>query len=254
MKPPQTHVLRCRGPKCGATFTSRRRDSLTCSAACRQARARLRRTGPRSAVLAAEYGLSRGDLWGTPPSLLAALRTEFDLVLDCAATEEDAVCARFIGPEDHGGGLTVSWFSRLPAVPLLVDRSSVSRRPTAVWVNPPSSARGGGHLAWFSKAAAEAAGGLTVVMLAAASPGSAAMRLARRQASEIRWFTRRLRCVHPDTGQQGAHNNTDQQLLIWTPRGGPAVIRDVDPPTEGPGRPAPADWSPRYRAAGCPQT
>ena len=221
--------------RCELPFRSKRSDALTCSGPCRRARSRFYR-GPRSKIYAREYGLSRGDLWGTPPPLFAVLDAEFGFVLDAAALPDDTLCPVFIGPDENA--LTVSWSARCP-------------RPGAVFCNPPYSLRGG-HLAWILKALAEARAGLVVVLLVGAGSGSRAMQTARREATEIRHGRRRLACIHPDTRKPSGSNNVDQKLIVCTPAGGPARITDYDPPLEActAANRQRADWPQQKQGAG----
>lgn len=128
-------TLRCR--YCQRPFQSSRAHARTCSPACRQARARLRRTGTRSEVLAREYGIARGDLWGTPPAVVEDLERFYRFGLDAAATVEDRCAPVHIGPELNA--LSVRWLDYMPADPEPTDP-----RPWAIWCNPPYSVKGGG--------------------------------------------------------------------------------------------------------------
>lgn len=239
-----TYAVRCRS--CQRSFAARRSDALTCSARCRRARSRLRASGSRSAILAAEWGITRGDLWRTPPALLELLGKEHRLVVDLAALEDDAVCPRWVGPDQDA--LAIPW------APLIAQAAAElgpdpAERPPAGWVNPPYSQRAGGSLAWCRQAHAAALEGATVWMLIATGPGSRAACLARDHAEAIRWTARRLACLHPDTGEPNSGNNMDQALIRWGPRGGPAQETHFTPPRGAlaGGRGAPVDWTPRYR-------
>ncbi len=198
--------------------------------------------GIRSEMLAARWGLSRGDLWGTPRALFDVLDDEFGFVLDAAAVADDALCNAYIGPAEDA--LSVSWAARV------ADLVDATPERCAVFCNPPYSVRGGGHMAWMEKGIAEAAAGLVVVLLVGAGPASHAMRLAHTDATEKRWSARRLACVHPDTGEQLAGNNGDQCVVVCTPAGGPATVSYFDPPPAACGGGAvPVDWSVRRRGS-----
>lgn len=91
------------------------------------------------------------DDWQTPPELFDALRDEFRLWVDVAATRENRLCLDHFGPGSTLAvdALTTSW----------VRFGSMSR----CWCNPPYSK--GRQAKFIAKAAEESKRGALVVML-----------------------------------------------------------------------------------------
>lgn len=90
------------------------------------------------------------DEWETPQDFFDRLNSEFDFVLDVAATLDNRKCVNYIGP-DHPmavvNALSIPWA-------VVVDRA-------ACWMNPPYSR----CREFIAKAAEEAQKGCTVVAL-----------------------------------------------------------------------------------------
>lgn len=85
---------------------------------------------------------SKKQDWGTPPHVFRYFDEKYHFQLDAAAREDNALCERFIGPEEDS--LSVPW------------------KAQTVWLNPPYG-RGVGE--WVEKAYREAQAGRTVGML-----------------------------------------------------------------------------------------
>lgn len=185
---------------CGASLAGRRRQTRTCSAACRVRRHRTARL-PRSQRLARELGLEPRDFWRTPPTLIALLVDELGPVaLDAAATTEDAIAEAFLTPADNA--LVCEW------------------GPVSGWVfvNPPYSRKGGGLLVWLRRCIDQARRwGCVVVLLAPPGVGSRYRAEALGRGVEVRDLERRLAFIHPDTGRPVAGNREGSTLFIIRP-------------------------------------
>ena len=98
---------------------------------------------------------------GTPREFLAAVEERFGIIgFDLAATKENAVCAKWLGPGSHHGEdcLAVDW-ATLPTQP-----------GDVLWLNPPF-----GKISGFARLAAAMASslpGTSIVMLVPASVGT----------------------------------------------------------------------------------
>jgi phage N-6-adenine-methyltransferase len=121
--------------------------------------------------------------WSTPQDTFDALDAEFQFAVDCAATAENAKCARWLGPGGSSpDALTVAW----------------GECGTVCWLNPPYSR----VRAFISKAAAEGAWcSCTVVALVPARTDTRwwhqhvwdSARHSMRFGVELRFFTGRLK-------------------------------------------------------------
>ena len=109
--------------------------------------------------------------WCTPQDFFDALNAEFHFVLDAAATEKTAKCARYFTPETDG--LLQSW-----------DVGG------AVFCNPPYGRQIG---EWVKKAYAEATGGCTVVLLIPARTDTSYFHDYIYRKAEIRFIRGRLK-------------------------------------------------------------
>lgn len=106
---------------------------------------------------------SKDPNWRTPPQLFAALREEFPLFIDVAATKQDKLCPHYFGPdqvdETLRNGLTVDWKAYADRY---YDTLSIER--VAVFMNPPYSRELKQPIGpWIQKAWEESLKGLTVV-------------------------------------------------------------------------------------------
>jgi len=222
---------RCLG--CAQRLVGVRFGTRCCSSRCRKRVHRWRRSGlwPRAELLAAAWGIRPRDLWRTPPELFARLHADFHFGLDCASAGDDALCGRWITPEDDA--LSVSWRDRCPD-------------GAAAFVNPPYSRLGGGLLAWVEKAIEERDVGLPVVMLIPPDPSTRYHQLVRVEAAEERCSRRRLAFLHPDTGVPTAGNRGASMIVPFLPGlRGKATATFLDDPWS----PAVAGWLGHRRAA-----
>ncbi len=116
--------------------------------------------------------------WRTPIEFFSALSTEFDFEIDAAADAESALCEKYYTESDSG--LDADW----------------STSPDKwVFVNPPY---GRAIPRWVDKAIAEKRKGARVVMLLFASTDTRWFERAWSEASEIRFYTGRLRFINPE--------------------------------------------------------
>ncbi len=85
---------------------------------------------------------SKKQDWGTPPHVFRYFDEKYRFQLDAAARKDNALCERFIGPEEDA--LSVPW------------------KAQTIWLNPPYGRNVG---KWVEKAYREAQAGRTVGML-----------------------------------------------------------------------------------------
>lgn len=139
------------------------------------------------------------DEWRTPPELFAGLDFEFRFTLDVAATEENALCPRYLTAEENA--LIQSW------------------KEERVFVNPPY--RRGELARWTRKAMLEACTGpilerATVVALLPATRTEQAWwhDYVLKPRAEIRWLRGRLHYLLPD-GSRGSAASFPSVIVIW---------------------------------------
>lgn len=200
---------------CSESLEGRRRTAKVCSTRCR---VRLHRAGGavRSRLLAARWGIEVRDFWRTPRWFFDALDSELRFGLDAAAAgEDDALCSRFITPDDDA--LVVSWADRCdPARPW-------------VFVNPPYSkkaGRGKGLLLWAQKAVLERDAGVGVALVVPPAPSTRYHKLLKAEGVEIRHPPSRVPFLHPDTGVPMRGNRGDTMVALLEPgERGPARER-----------------------------
>lgn len=205
---------------CHAPLQARRPHTRTCSPRCRKAWQR-HRAGPRSLRLVRELGVSPRDLWGTPIELFATLDTVFHFELDAAALPDDALCGRWLSPQQDA--LASPW----------------GPCSGTVWCNPPYGRRQGGLLAWVRRIREQVAQWhLRVLLLVPAWDGPRWAQEAAAGACEKVVFTRRLAYRHPDTGKPMDNSNFPSCLYLFDfARSGPAQVRYVEPANVGTGWP-----------------
>lgn len=153
---------------------------------------------------AGDYGGSKTpveqrNLWQTPVPLFVALDAEFCLTLDAAASDDNALCNRYITEEQNT--LETPW----------ADYLSI---PSYVWLNPPYS----DITPFVKKAAAESANQIGTVMLVPADTSVGWFREAIETASEVRFIVGgRLAFINPVSGKPVSGNNKGSMLIIWHP-------------------------------------
>ncbi len=193
--------------RCGGSLEGRNITAITCSVTCRQRRHRaMTRASTWAELQAARWGLTDRDFWRTPPALFAALDREFGFTLDAAAAgTEDALCCRYLTPENDA--LLMCW--------------AKAAQGGAVFVNPPYSRRGGhghGSLAWVRAAVrARAAGSVVVLVLQGGDPTTEWARLLRSKAVQTRHPARRLAFIDPDTGRPRKGNRAPTMVSVLIP-------------------------------------
>lgn len=153
---------------------------------------------------AGDYGgsktpIEQRNLWQTPIPLFVALDAEFCLKLDAAASDDNALCNRYITEEQNT--LETPW----------ADYLSI---PGYAWLNPPYS----DITPFVKKAAAESANQIGTVMLVPADTSVGWFKEAIQTASEVRFITAgRLAFINPVTGKPVSGNNKGSMLIIWHP-------------------------------------
>lgn len=195
---------------CPAELEGRRAHSQTCSARCRKA---LSRRGPPTWVeqRARWYGLSEGDFWRTNPAMFSALDREFCFGLDAAATADDALCNRFLTPDDDA--LTTQW----PIVETGLE--------PAAFVNPPYSSKGGrgrGLRAWVDACARERARQHVVLVVPSTFATAWARRL-RELADEVRHPEVRIPYVAPPGLEESSARHETMVGIFRRGSRGPAI-------------------------------
>lgn len=206
---------RCLG--CAAVLTGLRAGAHCCSSRCRKRVHRWRTAGtwPRARLLADAWGLKGKDFWRTDPAVFRMMDEHFHFTLDAASAGDDALCPRWLTPEDDG--LATSWKAHADG--------------GAVWWNPPYSRDGGGLVTWVEKAVRERTAGVASVGLVPPAPTTKYHQVLHRHAAEIRYPRARLAFRHPDTGRVRKGNREGSMFPILIPgHRGPAVTRYTDEP------------------------
>lgn len=135
---------------------------------------------------------SKNMNWCTPQDFFDRLNTEFNFVLDAAATNESAKCANYYTPETDG--LNSSW-----------------NVGGAVFCNPPY---GRNICKWVKKAYEEAQKGVTVVMLIPARTDTSYFHDYIYNQAEIRFVRGRLKFTDED-GNAKASAPFPSMVVIW---------------------------------------
>ncbi len=162
------------------------------------------------------------DLWRTPPALYAALDAEFGFGVDLAASADNRLHSRFLGPGSVIGedALSVGWASRQEQA----YRDRAEEEPTSLvgpgFCNPPYSAA---LIKRFArKVAEEAAAGFTTVMLVKLDPSTqwwAWMRF----AVEIREIDHRVPFLAADGVTKAAGAMFPSAVVVFRPQ--PGILR-----------------------------
>ena len=153
---------------------------------------------------AGDYGgsktpIEQRNLWQTPIPLFVALDAEFCLKLDAAASDDNALCNRYITEEQNT--LETPW----------ADYLSI---PGYAWLNPPYS----DITPFVQKAADESKNQIGTVMLVPADTSVGWFREAIETASEVRFIVGgRLAFINPVSGKPVSGNNKGSMLIIWHP-------------------------------------
>lgn len=136
------------------------------------------------------------DSWQTPEWLFTALDLEFGFYLDAAASDSNALCARYLTEQDDS--LTAEWVSH-----------------GAIWCNPPYS----NIRPWVEKAAEQSRKqNQPVVMLVPEDMSVGWFLQALKSVDEIRVITGgRINFVNPVTGEEKKGNSKGSMFLIWRP-------------------------------------
>ena len=135
---------------------------------------------------------SKNMCWCTPQDFFDKLDSEFNFVLDPAATNKTAKCALFYTPEMDG----LSQSERELTIQIPMDGLSQSwDRGGAVFCNPPYGREIG---KWVQKAFEEAHGGYPIVLLIPARTDTAYFHDYIYGKAEIRFIRGRLRFTDDD--------------------------------------------------------
>jgi phage N-6-adenine-methyltransferase len=146
---------------------------------------------------------SKKQDWGTPLHAFEYFNERFKFQLDAAATAENALCSRFITPEQDA--LAVPWEAQ------------------TVWLNPPY---GRGIGAWMQKAYEEGRTGKTVGVLAFARTDTAWWHDYAMRALSIYLIRGRLKFIGDD-GEPGNSATAPSCFIVfgkYPPLGGPRFI------------------------------
>lgn len=147
------------------------------------------------------------DDWETPQDLFDKLNDEFGFSLDVAATEENSKCEMY--SNKFTNALTHDWF-------FYDERDDYYFGINSAWMNPPYSR---GNIEKFcQKAYEESQKGCVVVGLL---PGDSSTKWFHKyvmKAHEIRFCTKRVQFIDPDTGKHGKNGPTFGSIIVvWKP-------------------------------------
>ncbi|MFP9529121.1 phage N-6-adenine-methyltransferase [Pectobacterium brasiliense] len=136
------------------------------------------------------------DCWQTPLWLFDALDIEFGFWLDAAASDRNALCARYFTESDDS--LSQEWESN-----------------GAIWINPPYSK----ITPWIEKAAEQyRKQHRAIVMLVPEDMSVGWFSLALNSVDEVRVITDGwVNFIDPSTGLERRGNSKGSMLLIWRP-------------------------------------
>lgn len=156
----------------------------------------------------------------TPQPLRNALRREFPIVIDLAATRANTVCPLYLGPDHHTrryrDALTVPWARTLR---ILYPTMALSQ--LAAFLNPPWSRT---HklplLPWIKQCVRESRRGLTIVTVLPAAIQTAWWHTyVLPCAYEIRFIPHRV-SYDDEHGVKQANANFNSAIVVWKPRVG----------------------------------
>ena len=139
------------------------------------------------------------DEWQTPLELFNKLDKEFDFWLDACCSCGNCLCPEGIFSEDDNS-LYLNW---------------AEEQLGSIWMNPPYSR---GNIDQFcQKAYEESQKGCTVVGLLPLRSASWFHKYVMK-AHEIRFLTRRIKFIDPDTGKPSIGSpNFDSIIVVWKP-------------------------------------
>ena len=140
------------------------------------------------------------DEWQTPTELFGKLNDEFDFDLDVCAYYKNTKCDLYLNKEIDS--LYVDWRKQM-------------NFSFVCWMNPPYSR---GNIDKFvKKAYEESQKGCTVVGLLPLRSASWFHKYVMK-AHEIRFLTRRVKFIDPETGKQTKGSpNFDSIIVVWKP-------------------------------------
>ncbi len=140
------------------------------------------------------------DDWQTPKELFDKLNDEFDFDLDVCACYKNTKCDLYLNKEIDS--LYVDWHNQM-------------NFSFVYWMNPPYSR---GNIDKFvKKAYEESQKGCTVVGLLPLRSASWFHKYVMK-AHEIRFLTRRVKFIDPETGKQTKGSpNFDSIIVVWKP-------------------------------------
>ena len=133
------------------------------------------------------------DLYQTPPELYNTLNSEFNFILDVAATKDNTLAPLYY--DESLDALSRSWGN------------------TVCWCNPPYS----NIMPWVKKAAEESRCNATVVMLVPSDTSVKWFKEAWSTATEMRFISGRISFISSVTGLPVKGNNKGSVLIIWRP-------------------------------------
>lgn len=148
------------------------------------------------------------DEWQTPPDLFKKLDDEFHFTVDVAASEKNSKCNRFIDKYLDALTREYGW-----AIYEVTKDFMASRINSVCWMNPPYSKP---NLYNFCKKAyEESQKGCVVVGLLPCDCSTKWWSEFVMKADEIRFLSRRVRFINPDTGKPGGSPTFGSVIVVW---------------------------------------
>lgn len=151
--------------------------------------------------------------WATPPDFFDAIDSEFDFVLDAAATKNNRKVTAYFGPDHH----VTSRDDMFTA--------DISKVDGTIYLNPPFAAM----MPIVSLATIWQQQKKTVVVVGPVSPDTAWWRALEFSASEIRFLRPRIKFISPHPELTESSNRSINSLIVFRPKpesGEPIRCRD----------------------------
>lgn len=162
------------------------------------------------------------DGWRTPPVILDHVVARYGRIdLDLAAADQRvAVCPSYVGPGRAPGPWTdgLTWNPWAWTAP----------RRSHIWCNPPYSREGGGLEAWCQRFHEASLAGYRVTALFFARTETRAWHLYVREAYEVSFLRRRVKFLHPTTGQPVGTAPAPSVLVHWSGSNAAPMFRFLD--------------------------
>ena len=151
------------------------------------------------------------DHYRTPRPVFEYMASQYPIVVDVAASVENAHCPIFVDERTNALATPWSWFAM---------------KGEYAWCNPPYSNIG----PWVDAANEARAEGVGCVMLVMLDQSTSWFKQAKKSCQEIIIVEGgRIAFLHPETGKPVSGNNRGSMFLVWHPYGRPgAITRYVD--------------------------